>query len=95
MKLKRILLIFALSIVCFAFMLPSDSAVRSEFLSKNPNTEIVSTELIFEQDCIAVYLVKYKEINNQQILTSDFALKRDNLSWKWCDDQTKKMQIMF
>ncbi|CAN5784247.1 hypothetical protein BH20ACI4_BH20ACI4_24800 [soil metagenome] len=71
-------------------MLPSDSTVKSEFLSKNPNVEIVSTELIFEQDYVAVYLVKYKEKNNQAILTSDFALKRENLSWKWCDDQTER-----
>ena len=90
MKLHRILLVFTLSAFCFACMLPSDSIVKSEFLGRNPNTEIVSTELIFEQDKVAVYLIKYKEKNNQNILTSDFALKRENLGWSWCDDQTEK-----
>lgn len=70
-------------------MIPSDSTVKSEFLSRYPQTEIVSTELIFEQDYKTVYLVKYKEKDNQEVLTSDFALKRENLSWKWCDDQTE------
>ena len=89
MRLHRILLIFALSVFCFACMLPSDSTVKSKFLGRNPNTEIVNTELIFEQDNVAVYLVKYKK-NDQEILTSDFALKREKLSWNWCDDQTER-----
>lgn len=91
MKLKGIFLICVLSIFCSSCMLPSDSTVRSEFLNRYPQTEIISTELIFEQDNKAVYLVKYKKSDDQEMLTSDFALKRETLAWKWCDDQTERM----
>ena len=90
MKIRRVLLICALAIFCFACMLPSDSAVKSEFLSKNPSTEIIKTELIFEQDYVAVYLVKYKEKSGEEVLTSDFALQRKNLVWQWCDDHSER-----
>jgi hypothetical protein len=90
MRFSRILLICVLSIFCFSCLSPSEATVKSEFISKNPNAEIINTELIFEQDSAAVYLVKYKEKNSQEISTSDFALKRENLSWKWCDDRTER-----
>jgi len=90
MKLRKSLLICSLSLFCFACMLPSDSTVKSEFLSKNPNAEIINTELIFEQDYVAVYLIKYKEKSGEEVLTSDFALQRKNLIWQWCDDQTER-----
>jgi len=89
-KLKQSFLIFVLSIFCFGCLSPSDSTVKSEFLRRYPQTEIVSTELIFEQDYKVVYLIKYKENNKKEILTSDFALKHENLMWKWCDDQTER-----
>jgi len=71
-------------------MLPSDTTVKSEFLSKSPNAEIINIELIFEQDYVAVYLVKYKKKSGEEILTEDFALQRKNLVWQWCDDQTER-----
>lgn len=60
-------------------MLPSDSKVKSEFLSKNPNAEIINAELIFEQDYVVVYLIKYKEKSGEEVLISAFALQCKNL----------------
>lgn len=90
MTLRKVLLIYILSIFCLACMIPSEATVKSEFLSKNPNAEIISTELIFEQDYIVVYLVEYKNKSTGEVLKDDFALRRKNLVWRWCDDQTER-----
>ena len=71
-------------------MLPSDSTVRTEFVSRNPKAKIINSELIFEQDYVAVYLVKYKNDLSHEVLTDDFALQRRNLVWSWCDDRTEQ-----
>ena len=89
MKLRIILIVFALSVFCLACMSPSDETVRKEFLAKHPNVEIVGKELIFEQDYVETYLIKYKETSGGEIKTGDFSLRRSNLVWRACDDQTE------
>lgn len=71
-------------------MIPSEATVKSEFLSKNSNSEVIGTEPIFEQDYVVVYLVEYKDKSTGEILKDDFALQRKNLVWRWCDDQTER-----
>ncbi len=87
MKLRKVLLIFALSIFCFACMSPSNVTIKKEFLAKHPNAEIVSTELIFEQDYVETYLIKYKEKFSDEIQMDDFSLRRNYGIWQSCDDR--------
>jgi hypothetical protein len=63
-------LIFAMS--CFT---PTNAIVRSEFLERHPESEIVNTELIFEQDGRVVYIVSSRLKGNANVLKYDFALK--------------------
>jgi hypothetical protein len=69
---------------------PSDSAIQGEFVSKHPGVKIIGKELIFEQGNHVVYLVKYKQHPDGDVLTEDFAMKRENGTWAWCDDQTER-----
>jgi hypothetical protein len=64
--------------------------MQSEFLSKHPGATLMGKELIFEQGNHVVYLVKYKQGPEGNVLTDDFAMKRENLVWNWCDDQTDR-----
>lgn len=72
---------------CFV---PSEATVRSEFLSRYPDSEIKNTDLIFEQDDVVLYLVKAREKGSSADGTYDFALKRRSGTWKWCDDNTER-----
>jgi hypothetical protein len=90
MKLQKILLTCVLSILCFACGLPSNETVEKEFLAKNPNTEVVSAELIFEQDDVLTYLIKHREKSNNEIKMKYFNLREDNWKWRVCDDQTEE-----
>lgn len=90
MRLEKILLICILSIFCFACGLPSNEMVEKKFLAKNPNTEVVSTELIFEQDDVLTYLVKLKEKSSHETKMKYFNLREDNWKWRFCDDQTEE-----
>lgn len=87
MRLRKILLVCALSIFCFTCMSPSDETIDKEFLAERPNAEILSKELIFEQDYVEVYLIKYREKHGEEILTTDFAMSQKNGVWSRCDDR--------
>ena len=85
---QKLLLICILSVFSLAY-LPDDATVRKEFLAKNPNVEIVSSELIFEQDGVVTYSVKFKENSSDEIKMTDFALRQDDWKWLACDDRTE------
>lgn len=67
---------------------PDDAVVRREFLTRYPNVTIRNVELVFEQDGAAVYLITAREDQSIEEGKYDFALRRSNGTWKWCDDQT-------
>lgn len=96
---KKLLLIAGiglLAILCLAGVVlfkihqstPSVETVRREFLVRYPNSTIRNVELIFEQDGGVVYLVTARDGDSTEVRKYDFALKRSNGSWAWCDDQT-------
>lgn len=73
--------------------LPNDETVKKEFLAKNPNSEVVNIELIFDHapKNVLTYLVKFKEPEKNEILMDDFAIKRHSIfQWHWCSDQTER-----
>ncbi len=83
-------LVLALSVSVLCCSTPSDGTVRSEFHNRYPNSEIVNIELIFEQDAVAVYLIKARQKGQSEELTYDFALKRSMGTWQGCDDRTER-----
>jgi hypothetical protein len=69
---------------------PSDGTVRSEFNDRYPKATVKQSELIFEQDGVAVYRVIAEVQGISGEAEYDFALKRHNGMWSWCDDQTER-----
>ena len=67
---------------------PSEETVKREFLIRYPNATIRNVELIFEQDGLAVYLVRAREARAAEEGNYDFGLRRSNGSWAWCEDET-------
>ena len=67
---------------------PGEETVKREFLVRYPKATIRNLELIFEQDGNVLYLVTAREDNTSEEGKYDFALRRSNGSWAWCDDQT-------
>lgn len=82
-------LIFAISIACFGCNVPGDATVRNAFLEENPGVEIVSQELIFEQDQNRVYSIKFKQAPDTEVKSVLFGMKRTNGAWRRCDDRTE------
>jgi hypothetical protein len=68
--------------------IPSEETVKREFLVRYPKAKISNLELIFEQDGGVVYLVTAKEDDGAVEGKYDFALRRSNGLWSWCDDRT-------
>jgi hypothetical protein len=100
MKMKKLLIVVPILFLFLAslfiywrFNYPGEETVKQQVRERNPNAEVLSTELIFdwEPKRVVTYLVKYKEPASGEILSDEFSLKLHwNFQWQSCSDQTER-----
>lgn len=89
-----VLLIGVGSLYVYLFWgMPLESTVRSQFLERYPNSEIISQECIFdfEPKPVLLYLIQYREAGREETKLGEIRMKQKwNSTWEWCDDHSER-----
>lgn len=69
--------------VCASYSHPSESEIRREFSRRNPDTEIIKMDLVFDEVAIATYQIEFRKISSNEVSTKLFTLQQCiNRDWK-------------
>jgi hypothetical protein len=79
-----IVLIFLIGtfFVCVSYSHPSEDVINREFSLRNPNSEIININLVFDEVAVATYQIEYRETLSEKIFTKQITLHQC-MNWDW------------